>query len=217
MAVSLSLPWRSTRMASELEARQGDEGSTGTKALSRVQEGLQEERGAARRSSNCKACWPRPGGSWKNTNSQALQPTVLAITLPLVCIKSNSFYPTRASWCSSTSLAGCTVSEIGWSVSCFAKYATGVHSPMMEKEDTQRCAVQYRTHDLKVEWAETVTQTPTHLEAYLGKEKIDSEFNHVWEERGSELHEAATTFKLILNISAISTKPRITSPCNFQC
>lgn len=62
-----------------------------------------------------------------------------------------------------------------------------------------------------------MNQTPTRLEAYIEKEKTDSEFNPVWGERGSEPHETATTFKLILNISVISTQPRITSPCNFQC
>jgi len=62
-----------------------------------------------------------------------------------------------------------------------------------------------------------VNQTPTCLEAYIGEEKVDSKSNHPWGKRGSETHNAATTFKSILNSSAISTKPRIPSPCNFQC
>lgn len=45
----------------------------------------------------------------------------------LVCIKTNSFYPSRASWCSPTFLAGCN--RIEQRVSCFAKYATDVHYP----------------------------------------------------------------------------------------
>lgn len=64
-------------------------------------------------------------------------------------------------------------------VSCCAKYATDGHSPVItlaEKEETQRCAVQSHSHDLKVcltaERAKMVNQTPAQIEAYTGLKKI---------------------------------------------
>lgn len=97
----------------------------------------------------------------------------------LVCIKTNSFYPSRASWCSPTFLAGCTVTELSREslvLPSMLLMSTLPRSHWLEKKETQRCAVQCHSHDLKVclmeEGAKMVNQTPAQIEAYTGLKKI---------------------------------------------